>query len=306
MPPDDGWGHDDESDAWDDSDEEGDRGDEWGDPAGVRDDDPDGVATPAGGKPPRDGPFWAVGAVVGLTIAAFLVGGAVTILFVLGVSVTGVELGLLVSLVLSLVLLQYVGFGSVSLGYLYWREIDLRDYVGIEVPSLRQLGITVGGWLVALILIFAASIVVTILGLEPAQNQTTQQASQDPVLFLYLVPLMFLIVGPMEELLFRGIVQGRLREALSPVPAIFLTAAIFAPVHVIALTGGLTNRLTTIAILFVPSLVFGTQYEYTDNLAVNALTHAIYNSTLLLLGYLGSTVDEEAANEGANALLSLF
>jgi membrane protease YdiL (CAAX protease family) len=286
--------------------------DEWDDPTSLHDDGRDGggdagggdgpFETPAGANPPRPGPVWAVVAAVGVTLAAIALGIAVTIPVVLGLSVANVEIGLFTSIVLSFVLLQYVGFGGVSLGYLSWRGIDVREYVPFGVPSLRQVAIVLGGWLTALGLIVVASIVVAQLGLEPAANQTTQEASQDPILFLYLIPVMFLIVGPMEELLFRGVVQGRLREALSPAPAIVITASIFAPVHVIALTGGLSGRLTTIAILFVPSLVFGAQYEYTENLTVNALTHAVYNSTLLVLGYAASQFSEE----GTEALLALL
>jgi len=85
------------------------------------------------------------------------------------------------------------------------------------------------------------------------------------------------------------VVQGRLRESLPAAPSIALSAAIFAAIHVMALTGGLSARLTTIGILFVPSLVFGAVYEYTENLVVPALLHGLHNAVLFTALYVAVT-----------------
>jgi membrane protease YdiL (CAAX protease family) len=104
---------------------------------------------------------------------------------------------------------------------------------------------------------------------------------------------MFLVVGPSEEVLYRGIVQGRLRESLPAVPAIAIASGIFAFIHVMALTGGVSGRLTTVAILFFPSLVFGAVYEYTENLVVPALLHGLHNAVIFTLLYITVTYSDE-------------
>jgi membrane protease YdiL (CAAX protease family) len=111
---------------------------------------------------------------------------------------------------------------------------------------------------------------------------------------------MFLVVGPSEEFLFRGIVQSRLRERLSAIPAVAIAGSIFAVVHVIALAGSPSAVAVTVTGLLVPGLVLGVVYEYTGNLVVPWLIHSIHNS-LLLTGLLLA-----GAGEGTALLSALF
>ncbi|MFC6726046.1 CPBP family intramembrane glutamic endopeptidase, partial [Halobium palmae] len=137
----------------------------------------------------------------------------------------------------------------------------------------------------ALGIVVAAGMVVQASGADPASNQTAQLGTNFPVLLLVLIPASFLIIGPCEELLFRGIVQRRFREAFSPPVAVVLGATLFAAIHFIALNGTPSARLTTISILFFPSLVFGATYEYTGNLVVPSLIHGAYDATLFAVLY---------------------
>jgi membrane protease YdiL (CAAX protease family) len=127
--------------------------------------------------------------------------------------------------------------------------------------------------------------IVAATGVEAASNQAGELAIDNPELVLVLVPLSILLIGPGEELLFRGVVQGTLRRRFGPVVSVGLASAIFASVHFVALTGGVGGRLVTIGVLFLPSLVFGALYEHTENLVVNALVHGAYNATLFTLVY---------------------
>lgn len=207
-----------------------------------------------------------------------------------------VALPVLVVLALLLVAGQYVAFGGLALGYLRFRDMDwaeIRSYLGVRVPTLREVGVVLGGWLVIFAAIVAISIVVQLVGAQPAENQAGQVAEEIPALIPPLIVAMFLVVGPSEELLYRGVVQGRLRESFGPAAAIVMASAIFAAIHWAALTGGAVGRLTTIAILFVPSLVFGAVYEYTGNLVVPALLHGLHNAVVLAILYAGLVLAEE-------------
>jgi membrane protease YdiL (CAAX protease family) len=209
---------------------------------------------------------------------------------------SALDLPLAVALGLGLVAGQWVAFAGFGLWYLRSRSMSwptVRSYLGIRVPSLREVGIVVGAWLVIITLLVAVAALVMRLGAEPAANQSVETASQNPAIIPLLVLASFLVIGPSEELLYRGVVQGRLREVLSPVPAILIASAVFAFVHVMALTGGVGARLTTVAILFVPSLVFGAIYEYTGNLVVPALTHGLHNAVLFTLLYVSIAYGDE-------------
>jgi hypothetical protein len=235
-----------------------------------------------------------------------LLGGGV----VLGLNAVTGGLSLPVNLVLTLVLGQYVAFGGLSIAYLTWRGLDragIVAYLGVRRPSLKEIGLVIGGWALILVTIMAVSLLVQLIGTEPAANQSAELAMQNPAIIPLLIAASFLVIGPSEEILYRGVVQGRLRETLSPVPAILIASAIFAAIHVIALTGGASARLTTISILFLPSLVFGAVYEYTENLVVPALLHGLHNAVIFTVLYVsiayGDQLQEAAG--GSAALLPI-
>jgi len=258
------------------------------------------------GRPAADGsPRRSVAVALGLGV----LGPVLAVIGAVGVALADAALGLplAVTLALGLISGQYVAFAGLALVYLRYRGLDwagVREYLGIEVPSLGELGLVVAGWVAIFTLIVVAGLLVQLLGLQPAQNQTSETAMQNPGLILPLIAAMFLVVGPCEEILYRGIVQNRLRESLSAVPSILITAAVFATVHVMALSGGAGARLTTIALLLIPSLVLGAIYEYTGNLVVSALLHAIHNSVLLgLLYVVVRFADELPSDPGTAAAL---
>jgi membrane protease YdiL (CAAX protease family) len=197
----------------------------------------------------------------------------------------GFELTPLSTITISLILLQGIAFGGVALVYSAVRGLGL-DYFGVRIPSLRDIAAVVLGYFGALGAVIVSAIVISLLSVQPGANQVGEIAAQDPNVLLLLIPASFLLIGPGEELLFRGVVQNRIRESFGPVPGILLASIIFASIHYVALTGGAGGRFVTIAILLFPSLIFGTAYELTDNLTVPALIHGAYNATLFSLAYL--------------------
>jgi membrane protease YdiL (CAAX protease family) len=235
-----------------------------------------------------------LGAVGGVPLATDIV---VTLIdSITGVPVDDGVVSLAVNIVLTLIVGQYVAFGGLAVGYLAWRGFDragIVSYLGVRRPSLKELGLVVGGWVVIVVTLFVVSAIVQLLGTETASNQSAEVAMQNPAIIPLFIVAMFLVVGPSEEILYRGVVQGRLRESLPAAPAIAIASGIFALIHVMALTGGLSGRLTTVGILFFPSLVFGAVYEYTDNLVVPALLHGLHNAVLFTILYVSIVYGEE-------------
>jgi len=242
------------------------------------------VVGPAGDRVP--------GRVVAVVVAVVLAGAGLGVGSLIGagagraLSALGVELSVIPGTVLSTVLLQGVAFGGVSLLYLASRDVSLREYVGVEAPDLE-------GWMYAAagyVLAFAAAfslifVVVFLLELTPAQNRVADLGQEAPGVFLVLAVLALLLIGPGEELLFRGVVQSRLRESFSAPVAIPLATAIFAGIHWSSLAGPVSGRALTVTMLFVPGLVFGITYEATDNVVVPSVIHGAYNATLFTLAY---------------------
>lgn len=225
---------------------------------------------------------------IGLTFGSYVAGAVVIVLTAMLLGQVGISLtdrpGL--RLLASTVLLQGVTFGGVALVYLRVRGIGL-DFVPFGVPDRREVATIVGGIFVLLAFLVASSRLLSVLGIDSAQNQVVAVGQQNPDVFLVLVPLSFLLVGPGEELLFRGLVQGTLRESLSPTRAVVLASALFASIHLFSLSG--EGKFVYIGIVFVLALVLGGIYEYTGNLTVPALVHGAYNAVQFAVAYLNAT-----------------
>jgi membrane protease YdiL (CAAX protease family) len=217
------------------------------------------------------------------------VAGALVILVVATVlGLVGVDLSSRPSLrvVLSSFLLQGVTFGGIAVLYVKGRDLGF-GFVPVRRPGRREGIVIVGGSIAILALVYVASSVLSAIGLNSAQNQIAVIGQQNPRVFLILIPLQFLLVGPGEELLFRGLVQGTLRETLHPARAIVLASALFASIHLFSLTG--KGKLVYVGIAFVLAIVLGVTYEYTDNLTVPAVIHGTYNAVLFASAYIAAT-----------------
>lgn len=238
-----------------------------------------------------ESPLRAIGVAVGLGAAGILILVAFSI--VIGGIGLGAGLPDPVVLVVATGIGQYVGFVGLAVLYLRRRGYewpDVRSYVGLRFPTLKELAIFVVGLVgMYILLFFVAGIVAQFLP-EPAENQGAEQLTSSTSTLAYVgaVAFMFLVVGPCEEFLFRGLVQNRLRERFTAAPAILVASVVFASVHVIAVVGSPPSAiLVTITILFVPALVLGGVYEYTGNLVVPWLLHSTHNSLIVTLLFFG-------------------
>jgi membrane protease YdiL (CAAX protease family) len=238
-------------------------------------------------------------------IATLLGIGGVVLLIIFSIPVIVIsrelEVAELVVLVVGTGIGQYVAFVGLGLVYLRHREFDwtrIRSYLGIRVPTLRELGIVILGYVVIFALIMVVGALVQAFGPQPAENEgaETFTGTTNPAVLVGAVLMMFLVVGPCEELLYRGIVQNRLRERLSSIPAILIASTVFAAVHFVVFAPGasLPQKLTTIGILFCPAIVLGSVYEYTGNLVVPSLLHSIHNSIIVLISFAGTNMQENA------------
>lgn len=228
---------------------------------------------------------------LGLTFLGYVVGVVFASLGFAVVQGLGVPVGErpLVQTAITIVALQGIAFGGVSLAYLAGNaEFDL---VGIGVPSLRELGVGLVG-LVGLFVGAAALIAVfTSVGVEFPTPTVVERGRQNPEIALLLVPLAYLLIAPGEELLFRGVIQGALRRAYSPVAGVVIATAIFAIPHFfnVAQSGLTAGSGAYLFVIFALGLILGGLYEYTGNLAVPIVVHGTWNAFQFLNLYFQST-----------------
>jgi membrane protease YdiL (CAAX protease family) len=182
------------------------------------------------------------------------------------------------------------GAGLVAVAALYMDRHDLPwSYLRISKPSLRDIGFAIAATVVLFGALALASAIIDQLGLTTTEHSVTQSAEENPAALLPLIPLSILITGPTEELLFRGVIQTRLRDALgTPAGGVVVAAAVFSLVHIPAygLTSGLGPALaTTLVVLFVLGGLLGAAYEYTGNLLVPIIAHGVYNAVVFGSNY---------------------
>jgi len=117
----------------------------------------------------------------------------------------------------------------------------------------------------------------------------TRAAAENPVLGHSLDTVsVFVLVGPIEELLHHGVVRGRLRETSGPVGATGFTEVGFAAAHVATYLWGGTDAFSaglavSLVNVVLSAIVLGAMYERTWNLTVVALAHGPFTAPLLSL-----------------------
>jgi membrane protease YdiL (CAAX protease family) len=225
---------------------------------------------------------------VGLGLAGPAVAGVLILTAGVTIGVVGVSLSPVANIAIVLLLTQVIGFGSVIVVYATHRGYGLEK-LGIRVPTGRELGLIVGGGIGTLVVALTGATIMQALAIEGASNQAAEAGAENPEIFLLLIPMAFLVIGPFEEGLYRGIVQGRLREALGPVASVALAGTLFAAVHVVALSGPTGARAATILLLLIPGVIFGAVYERTGSLVVVAGMHGVYDAVIFGVLYVTIT-----------------
>ena len=91
---------------------------------------------------------------------------------------------------------------------------------------------------------------------------------------LWAFPFLSLISSPLEEWFFRGVLLKRLATAIRAVPALILTSALFAMVHL---------SLPSFPIRFAAGVVLGILYLRTRSLWPSIVAHYVHNAVLVVL-----------------------
>lgn len=223
-----------------------------------------------------------------LTIGGFSIGSIIIFLTAQIFILIGIDVreSTAIQIVISTVMLQGVTFGVLAIGYIKLTYQGF-NFFKIRFPNLRDIGWTIGGTIIFFILYFILNFIISALGIPVAQNRIVQRGIQTPEVLLLLIPFSIILIGPGEELLFRGLIQGTLRQSFQPISAIILASIIFAVSHTVSLSG--QGKTTYLIIVFILALFLGSIYEYTENLVNSALIHGIYNAVLFTILYIQIT-----------------
>lgn len=146
-----------------------------------------------------------------------------------------------------------------------------------------------------LVLSFFFDIQGIITSQNPSGNIDSYISSANIIEILLLVTVMIIVVGPSEEIAFRGYTQKGLVRNLGDKMGIIITALIFTVIHLltlflIAFTSPISFFVSFI-LLFFPyfalSLLLGILfYKRNENLVAPIILHGVYNSLTIIFGYI--------------------
>lgn len=173
--------------------------------------------------------------------------------------------------------------GIVAPVFLFVAAAGDRELLSWTVPDRRQLAIAAG----AVVVLYVGQLVLltafSLIDVSPSQNPAIDPSGRESAYFLWMIALSVLVVGPAEELFVRGGIQGLLKRAWGPWPAIVGASALFGSLHYI---GGGSGALAYVVFSFLLGILLGYVYERTGNLVVPALAHGVFNAVAFGLQYL--------------------
>ena len=267
----------------------------------------------------KDRQMWNIGASIGIPILAFAImtflGSGILIIIVL----TNFNLNFLEDLATNI---YFVVLSSLlELLFIIFPAIYVGKYLNRPTLTnrLRLLGFTTKGYdkteilkevllglgfaVIGFFLVFGVTVIMDLIffnsTMMPADEVDMMIANTDAFGLFLIVLVMILVVGTSEEVLFRGFMQkGLVRSELGEKWGIFITALIFALIHlliyIIAFIFGeisLSTFIASFVYAFFPymaiSLLLGWLFRWrNENLIAVMITHGVYDAILLILVFL--------------------
>ncbi len=204
-----------------------------------------------------------------------------------------------------------IGSLALSMGILtaflfYMRRTKTSlDFLDIHFPTWRDLSYVFLGLVVLFLILLIFGAIFEYLGAETTSHSVETLIHSTPEIMLLLIPISLLLVGPLEELLYRNIIQKYLYSSFSPAGSILISSIIFSAVHISAYSGDALFQnplpvLNALFVIFILSVIIGFVYYRTKNLVTAALLHGIYDSIIFAVFYVSTTTG------AATTISSLF
>ncbi len=214
-------------------------------------------------------------------VLGILMGGIIVAFVMLGVGLDYQELSFPV--VLLSILINEGVILAITLLFAKNESASLKK-LGLKKPSLKIIVIvSIAAVLLILLATSIFAIEETVLGPDPmAEDFATALLPRNIFQLVALIILSLVLVGPAEELAFRGFIQRGFENSFGRTRGLLLASVLFGLLH------GL-NSLRAIIPVSVTSLVLGYVWQKTDgNTTASAWMHGIYDAVTFAIAYFAS------------------
>jgi len=163
------------------------------------------------------------------------------------------------------------GFGLIAACYIWWRD-EYNPLDRIQKPSVEGIawiGFIPIGYELA---VRAVTPVLPMFGLSHGTHggtATWRVFLNHPEIIVLGLVIMFVVMAPMEEILYRGVVHDALEPAIGSVGRVLVGGLLFGGIHLF-LSGGVVSLLLT----SIFGVLAAGGYERTENLTVPIMAHA--------------------------------
>ncbi|MBV8463606.1 MAG: CPBP family intramembrane metalloprotease [Acidimicrobiales bacterium] len=159
---------------------------------------------------------------------------------------------------------------------------SLSTDFGLSLPTSKDVGFGLAGGVLGRVIPLVLLVIIVLLGQgfgAPNSASRTILGIQPSGTFAWVTVFVLVVIGAplVEELFFRGLVQGAFSRRIGPVAAIFVTAVIFCFAHV------LSEGPAAPVQLFPMAVVLGYLRHHTGRLAAGMVAHATFNASLFML-----------------------
>ena len=232
-------------------------------------------------------PFWKAksATLCYITLAAGLILGSIIVaLIIIGLKIDSTELQKM-TFPLALISLPVTEgiILTITLLFARYKSAGLRE-LGLKKPSLKTMAKLS---LAAVLLLFLAASISAVqesfFGTTPdAEDLVYAILPRDVIQLIALVGISIALVGPAEELAFRGFVQRGFENSFGKTTGLVISSVLFGLLH------GLNSEYSIIPVTVV-SLFLGYIWQKTDgNTVVSAWVHGLYDALAIALVFFGS------------------
>lgn len=182
------------------------------------------------------------------------------------------------------IVIQFILFGIFT--FLSVEIFKLKKYIKIDTKlSYKSVLLILGFSIGMLVIQFIFGFIMSWFEVGNG-NEIVSQFNETPEYYLYLVPVMIFLVGPIEEIIFRGILFGSLKDYTNFYIALFISSLLFGLAHINAVGSIGIESVPYILITIIMGVILAIAYHISDNIIVPSFIHGIYNSILLIFQYL--------------------